>query len=390
MTLQKIWTKDFITLSLNNFFTFLSFYVLATAFPLFIKEVMNGSGQQIGLVITIFVMGNIGIRPLAGLWVDRYGARKIMIIGFAVFCAASFAYLGAQLIYILFALRFIHGISHGLATTASNTLVTSVIPEEKMGQGIGYFSMFMSLAMVIGPAMGLSVWEHYGEDGLLWCGAIVGFLTFFFAFITKAPTVKKQPVFEKKKLQVSDFFETKAIPASLVVLLLAFSYASLTSFLSLFTKENDLSNYTSFFFIVFALLILIPRPVVGKIFDNYGAGLLVYPAIISFTVGMLILSQASAGWLLLLAAAFMGLGHGILIPAYQTIAMNAVSFHRRGIAAATYFMLFDVGYGIGSYVLGIVSNITGYRTMFFISAIIVLLSAPLYHLIVQKKAISTQ
>ncbi|MGZ9818150.1 MFS transporter [Peribacillus simplex] len=109
------------------------------------------------------------------------------------------------------------------------------------------------------------------------------------------------------------------------------------------------------------------------------------PAIVSFTIGMIILSQSTSGALLLVAAAFMGLGHGILVPAYQTIAMNAVSPERRGIAAATYFMLFDVGYGLGSYFLGVVSNSTGYRIMFMISAGIVLFSAIVFRFIISSK-----
>ena len=52
------------------------------------------------------------------------------------------------------------------------------------------------------------------------------------------------------------------------------------------------SSNCSFFFVVYAVAVLISRPFTGKLFDNKGPNSIMYPTIISFAIGMIILSQA--------------------------------------------------------------------------------------------------
>ncbi len=60
-------------------------------------------------------------------------------------------YFGAQSLFLLLALRFLHGIGFGMATTATGTIVTDVAPAHRRGEALAYFGVFMSLPMVIGP-----------------------------------------------------------------------------------------------------------------------------------------------------------------------------------------------------------------------------------------------
>lgn len=81
MIREKIWTRNFIVVCLSSFFMFLTFYILATAFPLYVKESLHGNQQQMGLAITIYVLGGVLIRPFSGQWVDKFGKRKWRLLG---------------------------------------------------------------------------------------------------------------------------------------------------------------------------------------------------------------------------------------------------------------------------------------------------------------------
>ena len=59
-------------------------------------------------------------------------------------------YFGAQSLFLLLALRFLHGIGFGMATTATGTIVTDVAPAHRRGEALAYFGVFMSLPMVGG------------------------------------------------------------------------------------------------------------------------------------------------------------------------------------------------------------------------------------------------
>ncbi len=144
-------------------------------------------------------------------------------------------------------------------------------------------------------------------------------------------------------------------------------------------KELGLADIASYFFILYALVVVISRPFTGKIFDRFGENVLVYPAIIIFTIGMFILSQAQTSFWFLGAGMLIGLGYGTLIPSFQTIAISAAPNHRRGSATATYFSFFDSGIGFGSFILGIVAAKSSYHNMYFIAAIIVAFTLLLYY-----------
>ncbi|PDZ42308.1 MFS transporter [Bacillus wiedmannii] len=87
----------------------------------------------------------------------------------------------------------------------------------------------------------------------------------------------------------------------------------------------------------------------GKLFDNKGPNSIIYPAIISFAIGMIVLSQANSAAILLIAGAFIGFGYGTYMSSSQVAAIKGVSSHRVGLATATFFILTDTLKGIGPF-----------------------------------------
>ncbi len=385
---ERIWTKDFIFVCLSNFFVALNFYILATAFPLYVKDILNGNTQQMGLAITIYSIGIVLIRPFSGQWVDRFGKKKMAVVGLVIFLIASFSYFGAMGIILFLVIRFLHGMSYAVASTATNTIASSLIPISRQGEGVGYFSMFTSLAMVIGPACGLFLWKDKNITVLLLAGGIISALSLLFAIAMRV-TQQKQNSTElvqnteptkKKRIHWSDFIELKALPISLLAFLLAFSYSSLSGFLASFTAEINQTQVASLFFVVFAMMIVLFRPIVGKIFDKYKEHYLYYPAILMFAVGLLMLSQAHSGKMVLFSGLIMGIGYGALFSCFQALTVKLSPIHRRGIATATFLLFFDSGYGLGSYFMGLIASFVNYSMMYAVAGIITLLSVILYYL----------
>jgi len=385
---EKIWTKNFIFVCLSNFFVSLNFYILATAFPLYVKDILNGNEQQMGLAITIYSLGIVLIRPFSGLWVDRFGSKKIALVGLGLFLIASFCYFGAMGIVIFLAIRFIHGMGYALASTATTTIASSVIPTSRQGEGVGYFSMFMSLAMVIGPACGLFLWKDKNITVLLVVACIISALSLLFAVVMRASQQKQISTVlvqntvptDKKRMHFSDFIELKALPISLLAFLLAFSYSSLSGFLASFTNEIHQTKVASLFFVVFAMMIVVFRPIVGKAFDKYKEHYLYYPSILLFGIGLLMLSQSHSGKMVLVSGLLMGIGYGALFSCFQALTVKLSPIHRRGIAMATFLLFFDLGYGFGSYFMGLVASIVNYSMMYAVAGIITLLSTTFYYL----------
>ncbi|WP_136605521.1 MFS transporter [Paenibacillus dokdonensis] len=386
MSEGKIWTKNFVIVCLSSFFMFLTFYVTATAFPLYMGDRLNGNAQQMGLVITIYVLGGVLIRPFSGLWVDRFGKKKMALIGLIIFLLACISYLGARGIAIFLMIRFLHGMSYAIASTATSTIASTLIPNARKGEGMGYYSMFMSIAMVIGPAFGLLLWQDQNGTLLLTVIAGIAFLSLLFAFPVKdqQPPVRPEQAAAKNRFNLREIFELKALPISIVGFVLAFSYSPIAGFIAPFANEIHQSKVASTFFIVFAVMIVVFRPLVGKIFDRYNEHVLFYPGFVLFGLGLLLLSQSHSGTMVLLSGAFMGIGYGALFPCIQALAMKLSPIHRTGAANGTFFLLFDLGYGAGSYVMGLISSHSNYRTMFAAAGVVALGAIIVYYFIHHK------
>ena len=87
----------------------------------------------------------------------------------------------------ILALRLVHGILFALGTTASATLAVLVLPRNRKGEGIGYFSVTNNIAMVIGPLVGLLLIQYMGARGLFIFTSLMGLLAVLVGNIQKLP-----------------------------------------------------------------------------------------------------------------------------------------------------------------------------------------------------------
>jgi MFS family permease len=384
MEKQALWSRDFIFISFSNFFIFITFYILAVTLPSFVLDHLQGSKQEIGLVTTVFVIAGVIFRPFTGLWFDEKNRKKIIFYSLVLFTLSSVLYLFVTSFYMLLVLRIIHGIAFGIAATATSASAIEIIPEHRKGEGIGYFTLFMSLAMVIGPFLGLTIVAHSTFHLLFTLCSVFSFLAFVCGMLTRIPQ-RLTAIKISQTWSWSRFFEVKALPISLAGAVLAFSYGAISTFISVYAKALGMEQVASYFFMVFAAVILLSRPFTGKVFDRLGAHVLVYPGIFLFVGGMIWLSQAQTAFVFLFTGGVIGLGFGALVPSFQALAIKSSPSHRRGLATGTYFVLFDTGYGLGSYLLGIVAAKTNYHTMYLIGGLIVACSAFIYYSLHHKK-----
>ncbi|SEA90565.1 Predicted arabinose efflux permease, MFS family [Thalassobacillus cyri] len=383
---EPIWTKSFISISLTQFTVFLAFYALLTTLPIYVIQDMNGTEAQGGLTVTAMLVAAILIRPFSGKLIDVIGKKKTLIAGIMVFTMTTFFYIGITEFIPLLWLRLFHGLSFGLFTTVSGAIAADVVPESRRGEGIGYFAMAMNLAVVAGPFIGLTVLQ-FAPFHLLFILLSVfmvsGTLSAFLVNVPKTTETGRQT--DKIKLSLHDLIETKAVPIALISSLVALSYSSILSFLSVYANAIGLSSAASYFFLVFAVAMLLSRPYLGRAFDTKGPRFVILPCLFLFAVGLVFISFTSTAWMLLISAAIIGLGYGTLLPSFQTMAVQSASIKRSGHSTATFFMFYDSGIAAGSFIWGLVVAQAGYQQLYIISAVIVLVVIALFCIQTKKQ-----
>ncbi|MDN3017190.1 MFS transporter [Paenibacillus sp. BSR1-1] len=385
-TRTRLWTKDFIIISAANFFLYLIFYLLLVTIAVYAVDHYHASESQAGLATGIFIIGTLIGRLVIGRIIESVGNKKTMFFGLIFFILTSLLYYIDAGVTFLLLTRFLHGLALGVASTATGTIVAQIIPAARKGEGIGYYSMSTTLATAIGPFIGIYMSQHTSYSAIFSFCLALGVISFIIALFMKVPEVKASAkTAGSKGFKLSNFIEPKALPIALVTLIVSLGYSSVLSFINFYVMEINLVNVASFFFIVYAVAILVSRPFTGRLMDMKGANYVMYPTFILFAAGLFLLSTTNSGISLLVAGVLIGLGFGNMQSCTQAIAVKVTPLERMGLATSTFFIALDAGLGFGPYVIGFIIPLTGYRKLYLIMAIIVLASTVLYYFMHGKR-----
>jgi MFS family permease len=381
VTEHKLWTRSFLVITVENFLVAMNFIVLVAVVAKFVTAEFGASSTVAGLAAGIFILGAVFTRPLCGKWMHRIGQKRMLLGGLLLSLAFTLAYLLADSTALLLPIRFVHGAVFAAAHVAAGTIVTGVVPRERYGEGIGYYALSQILANALGPFAALLLIQHSDFDSVIIAAAAtvaLGLVILPFLSVKEVALTDGQ-LREAAGFKLRSFIEPKAVPIALVTMLLYLCYASLVAFLALYAEEIRLVGTASVFFIVYATVVFLARPFVGRWFDLKGENRVMYPAILGFAIGLAVFSQARSSWMLLLAAVINGVGFGALQSSGQTIAVKSAPLHRMGLATSTFFLFADVGVGIGPLLTGLVIASIGYRGAFGVLAAVVAACLPLYY-----------
>ncbi|WP_085993357.1 MFS transporter [Oceanobacillus senegalensis] len=388
MSKEKLWTKEFIFVSLINFIVMMVYFVLIVTIAPYAVQEFNAPTSVAGLVSGIFIIGSLVGRLITGRTIQDRGSRQTILVGLTFFIITTALYYAAINLSLLLIIRLLHGIAVGVASTAAGTIVAQIIPKNRRGEGIGYFSMTAILGSAIGPFIGILFTRDDDYISIFLFNLILAIICLVMVSAMNIPghqTSTKSQGKRAKGLKLSNFIEPRAVPISFVALVIGFAYSGIMSFLSFYMEEIQLEEAGGFLFLVYATFVLLLRPFTGKLMDQKGPNIVVYPCLIIFALGMLVFSQAHHGVILLVAAALIGLGYGNFVSIVQAIAIKVTPPNRVGLATSTYFILYELGLGIGPFLLGFLVPITGYRGIFLSMVFVILVSIFLYYILHGKK-----
>lgn len=356
---ERLWTKDFLIVNLINLFLFFGFQMLLPTLPIYVLR-LGGEEASAGLVIGIFTVSAVLVRPYVGRLLDSVGRKKVLVFGLIVFMASVLGYNWIPSVLFLLILRFIHGFGWGAASTSTGTIAADVIPKSRLGEGMGYFGLASTLAMALAPMAGLYIIDAFSFSALFFFSAGLVLLSLIMVYWTGGAEPRLHGAKEGRKAAL---FERSAWFPSLVMFFITMTYGAVVAFIALYAAGREV-EHIGLFFTVYALTLMVSRPVFGKLADRLGFDKVVIPGILLVLFTMLLLSQANSLFLFLIAAVIYGAGFGAVHPSLQAMVVQPIPPNRRGAANATFFSAFDLGIGAGSFLWGAVSQWVGYSQMY--------------------------
>ncbi|MEZ7579097.1 MFS transporter [Veillonella sp. 27098_8_77] len=385
MNSECLWSPAFINYGVSSGIFYMTQYVLVAALPIILTAELGGTALDAGLTMTYFQIGTILCRPFAGRLIDGLDKRVILLISSVLFFVIMGLFNLTTSLQTIFVLRGLHGIIFALGTTVMAALAVVVLPASRKGEGINMFAVFSNIAMVLGPAVGLYALQAYGSSALYIFLTGMTALALILSNIIRLPKELAKPKQKSSKgWHISQFIEKRSLPWALMGLFIGFTYSGVLVFIPIELNSMGAGVWGSVFFALFALMIIISRPLVGKVYARFGSKFVIYPGVALFIFGLAALGIVTTPIGIICTAPLLGLGYGAAQPAFQALAVQSAPIERAGVSTATYFLALDIAVGAGSVVLALIANALGYQYLYQITALIMVVALALYHFVIRK------
>lgn len=388
MNKDSLFNKDFLLDTGINFVVYLIYYLLMVIIAVVAKQQLNASLSEAGLASGIFILGTLLARLQVGKGIELYGRKKTLYIGVFFYLVTTLMYFYIPNLGIMYVIRFLNGMAYGLLSTATNTIITSCIPEQRRGEGINYYGLSTSLAAAIGPFLGMLLMLVANFTVIIiTCTILIGLCVIgcLMLHVTEIKLTDAE-IKRMKAFNLENYVEVRVLVISVIGFLMGFAYSSVLSFLAAYTREINLVQAGTFFFVVYAVIITITRPLTGIIFDRKGENYVLYPCYICLALGLFMLSITHTAVMLLLAGVFVGLGYGTFMSNGQAVCIKLTPSHRVSVALSTYFVALDLGLGVGPYILGCLRTLLTFQSLYLVAAAIAGICFILYFLFYGRKA----
>lgn len=371
--MEKIWNRKFILLFITNLLMMATFYASVPILPIYCQQI-GITGAGIGIVLTAMSVTTVLFRPFAGYILDNFNRYHVYMLFLALFCIPFLGFIMFPFYTALVVIRLYMGVVYSVCGSATTTLAGDVLPPNKVGQGVNRFALTISLGMAAGPFIGIQVQNHMSSK----TSFIVLFALTAIALICVSFCHIEYPKAERKKFVLADVFYKPALPFMFNMMFIMIPFGAVIAYSSIFAQEKGLSAVIPYFYIFLVAGMLISKFSTQKMIDAGKHKVLVVISLIVLlvTMGSYFFMKASVH--LLLAGFLLGVGYGILQPLFQSFVTGTTPAPKRGTANATYLLSYDIGIGIGSFVMGMFQESIGLSTGFAVTAAAYLIGGVIY------------
>ena len=366
---DRLFTPRFFVMCGFSFTVFLSAFQLLPTAPFHILD-LGGSTFASGLFLGFLTYSSALSAPLTGSYADRVGPRRVLIISSLFLVAASLLYAVITDVKVLLALVLVHGVFWSGLLSASATYMTNLLPEGRRAEGIGYWGLSTLAAIAVAPTVGFWVYSR----GWLWLCLLSAALNLAMTLI--ATRLEEQPRHMPEPGARGGLLEWRVLIISVTLALYSFGYGGLTSFTALYADASGAPR--SLYLTTLAIVILITRPVFGRLGDRFGYRNVFIPCLALITVGLGVLAFGGTRSYMVASAIIFGIGFGTAYPTYVGYVMKEVSATRRGAAFGAILAAFDTGIGTGSTTMGWLIQRFDYASAFAVAAVLAALALPYF------------
>ncbi|AEF45425.1 major facilitator superfamily MFS_1 [Serratia sp. AS12] len=382
---MEAWKLNLISVWLGCFFTGLAMSQILPFLPLYIEQLGVSGHQSLsiwsGLVFSGTFLVSALVSPLWGSLADRKG-RKLMLLRASLGMAIVIVLQGMVThVYQLFALRALMGLTSGYIPNAM-ALVASQVPRDKSGWALGTLSTGPVSGVIVGPLLGGLMADHLGLRVVFFVTAglmFVSFLITLFLIKERHIEVKKANRLSGKAVFQSLPYPTLIVTLFISTLMIQLANSSISPILTLFIKDlsgdsGNIAFISGMIAAVPGIAALISAPRLGRLGDRIGTARILMAALGLTTLLFAIMAWVQTPLQLGILRFLLGFADGALMPAVQTLLLKYSSDQVTGRIFGYNQSFMYLGNVVGPLIGSSVSALMGFRWVFAVTAVLVLIN----------------
>jgi EmrB/QacA subfamily drug resistance transporter len=165
------WTLGIVSVAL--FMVVLDNLVVSVALPTIHRD-LHASIQSLEWTVNAYVLAYAVLLLTGAALGDRFGRKRMFLVGMTIFTAASAAAALSRTTDLLVAARAVQGSGAAMVTPLTLTLLAEAFPKEKRGLAIGVWSGISGIAVAIGPLIGGAVVQGISWHWIFWINVPIG------------------------------------------------------------------------------------------------------------------------------------------------------------------------------------------------------------------------
>ena len=380
-TPRSFYNRDFLLALFGYFFLFMA-VSLFFLFPVVLQR-FGPARSRIGIIMGIYSVVAIAIRPMFGRLIDLRGGRRFAVWGIVVLILTTpLFHLVRDAGWLPFLLRALTGLGWGVSMTATIAMCSDLAPVDRLAKSMGVIGVAGLVANAIGPLLAEELLRRFGPGALY--NASVLFLIAALALVLASREICRPAAEEEGGAAGGRGLKVlRAVPWVLAVIIAGMPVfhgairGAMIYFIAVFGNSVGIARVGTFF-LVFSLAAILTRFRLGDVSDRYGRKTVILPAALIIVANLFLIAQVRSLPLLIVTGFVGGIGQGLIFPALSTYIIDFLGRENKGLAISLYSSLFDVGMGIGSPVFGWVSDVAGFRWMYRIAAIFLLVATAVF------------
>ncbi|MCH1450252.1 MAG: MFS transporter [Acidimicrobiales bacterium] len=355
-------TPRFVALVSGVTLYFLGLNMTLSVLPLFVEGELGGTDAQVGIAVSSFGLAAACIRPIIGPLGDRHGRQRLIVSGAIVAGLATIATATAASLGMVIAFRALAGLGEAAMFVGAASAAQDLATDERRGEAASYFSLAIYSSLFLGPPLGEWISETFGTDTAWVLAGGLAVVAASTGIVAPGAPAEPPPKPERRVL-----LHRAALRPGAVLFLGLLGYTGFLAFAALHAEEVGIAN-TGTVFTVFALVIIFLRIFAAKLPDQLGPVRTSRISLSCGAIGLAVLAVWTEPVGVYVGAAILAVAQSFLFPALFALVVDDAPDAERSHAISTLSMFFDLAFGLGGPVIGLVSDTFDRSTAFAVSA----------------------